>query len=177
MTKPVRKAFFNRLMHFIFDQLKLIGRHTGGLISGIEVYAYTDKHAPERKMIFPPYLQVLQAVIIENAVIHPFTGSALTVDIFVLLGISWYTGLETKVAVVFYVNGTSITARGTFSGMRAFLNTATFQRAAVFMGVFDRIIPPWTHFMASLAKRMSVLGESDIIRGIFRRFCPAVDVD
>lgn len=61
--------------------------------------------------------------------------------------------------------------------MRAFLNAATFQRAAVFMGIFNRIISPGAHFMPRFTKWMAFLAESDVIRGVFRRFCPAVDVN
>lgn len=52
----------------------------GGFISGIKVYAYTDEHGLERKMILSAYLQILQAVVVKDAVIEPFTGSTLTVD-------------------------------------------------------------------------------------------------
>ncbi len=164
-------------MDCIFDGLKLSGIYVGGLISGIQVYAYADEHTPERKMVFPAYFQVLQAVVIEDTVIYPLTGSAFLVNVFVLLGIPRYTGLETQVAFVLYINGAAITARGTFSGMRAFPNAATFQRAAVFMRIFDRIIPPWAHFVACFAKRMAFLVESDAIWGICGRFCPAVNVN
>ena len=64
-------------------------------ISGIQMYAYADEHTPEGEMIPPPYFQMLQAVVIEDAVIYPFTGSTFIVDILVLLGIPWYTGLKT----------------------------------------------------------------------------------
>ncbi len=113
----------------------------GSFISGIKVYAYANEHTPERKMILSTYFQMLQTVVIEDTVIYPLTGSAFLVNVFVLLGIPRYTGLETQVAVVLYVNGAPITARGTFSGMRVFLNAAVFQRTAVFMCIFDRIIP------------------------------------
>ena len=120
---------------------------------------------------------MLQTVVNEDTVIHPPTGSAFTVNIPVLLGIPWYAGLETQVAIVLYVDGASIAARGTFSGMRAFLNAAAFERAAVFMGVFNGVISPWAHFVSCLAERVAFLVESDVIRGTFRRFSPAVDVD
>ncbi len=128
-------------------------------------------------MVLSTYFQMLQAIVIEDTVIYPLTGSAFTVNIFVLLGIPQYTGLEAQVAVVLYVNGAAIAARGTSSSMRAFFNAAAFQWAAVFMGSFDRIISPWTHFMACPAKRMALFVESNVIRGIFGSFCPAVDVD
>ncbi len=135
----------------------------GSFISGIQVYAYTNEHTPERKMVLSPYFQVLQTVVIEDTVIYPLTGSAFTVNVFVLLGIPRYTGQEAQAAVVLYVNGAPIAARGTFSGMRAFPNAAAFQRAAVFMGIFGRVISPWTHFVPCFTKRTAFLAESDVI--------------
>ena len=70
-------------------------------ISGIKMYAYANEHTPEREMISSPYFKVLQTVVIEYAVIYPFTGSTFTVDISVLLRITGITGLETQVSIVF----------------------------------------------------------------------------
>ncbi len=120
---------------------------------------------------------MLQAVIIEDTVIYPLTGSTFTVNILVLLGIPWDTWMEAQVCVVLYVGGAPIAAWGTFRSMRAFLNAATFQRAAVFVGILLGAIPPWAHFVACPAGRMALLVESDAIWGISGRFCPAVDVD
>ncbi len=92
MIKPVRKAFFNRLADWIFDGLELSGIHVGSFISGIKMYAYANEHTPERKMILSTYFQMLQAVVIEDTVIYPLTGSAFTVNVFVLPGIPRYTG-------------------------------------------------------------------------------------
>ncbi len=149
----------------------------GCLTSGIKVYAYANEHAPERKMILSAYFQMLQTVVIKDTVIYPLAGSAFTVNILVLFRLPWYAGLEAQVTVILNVNGAAIAARGTFSGMRAFLNAAAFQWAAVFMGVLDWIVSPWAHLVACPAKRMALLAESDIIRGIFGGLCPAVDVD
>lgn len=151
--------------------------YVGGFISGIKVYAYADEHGPERKMILSAYFQILQAVVIEDTVIYPLTGAAFAVDLFVLQGIPGYAGLEAQTAIVLYVNGAAIAARGTSGSMRAFLNAATFQWAAVFMGVFDRVITPWAHLVSCPADRMAFFAESDVIRSIFRRRCPAVDIN
>ena len=141
------------------------------------MYAYSNEHTPERKMVLSAYFQMLQAVVIENAVIYPLTGSAFTVNLFVLLGIPGDTWLEAQAAVILYVNGAPIAAGGTFSGMRTILNASASEWAAVFMCVFDRIIPPWAHFMSCFAKGMAIPAESDAVRCIFRKFSPAVDVN
>ncbi len=87
----------------------------------IQMDADPDQHSPEGKVVFSPYFQMLQAVVIEDTVIYPLTGSAFTVNILVLLGIPRYAGMETQVPVVLYVDGSPIAARGTFRGMRVFL--------------------------------------------------------
>ena len=58
-----------------------------GLISGIQMDADTDQHCPKREMILSPDLQMLQAVIIDNPVVYPFTGSTLAVGFFIQGGI------------------------------------------------------------------------------------------
>lgn len=141
------------------------------------MYAYADEHTPEREMIPSPYFQMLQAVVIEDAVIYPLTGSTFLVDILILLGIPWYTGLETQVCIILYVDSAPIAARGAGPFMGTFLNAAAFEGAAVFTGIFDRIIAPGAHFMPGSAEGMPQFIKSDVIRGILGRFSPAVDVD
>ena len=83
-----------------------------GFISGIQMDADTDQHRPKREMIFSPDLQMLQAVIIENPVIYPFTGSTIAVGFFVKIGISGDTAMETQLGMVFDINSPAITAPG-----------------------------------------------------------------
>ncbi len=146
-------------------------------IPGIQVYAYANEHTPKRKMVRAVYFQVLQAVVIEDPVVQALTSSALLVNIPILLGIPWDAWLEAQVPFVLYVDGAPIAARGALGGMGALLDPAAFERAAVFMGIFARVISPWTHFVPRPAERMAFLVESDVIGAIFRRFCPAVDVN
>lgn len=65
-------------------------------------------------MILSPDLQMLQAVIIENPVVYPFTGSTLAVGFFIQRGIPGDIGMETQVGMVFDINRPAITALGTF---------------------------------------------------------------
>ncbi len=85
--------------------------------------------------------------------------------------------MEAQIGMVFYVNSASIVSRGAFRFMWAGINAPAPEGASVFMGILDRIISPWTHFMAGFAKWMAFLVEGDVIRGIVGRFCPAVDVN
>jgi hypothetical protein len=91
-------------------------------------------------MIPAAYFQALQAIVIENAVVDAFTGGTLLVNILILLGIPGDTRLETEVSFILYVDCASIVARRAFGGVRAFLNTVTFQRTSVFMCIFERVI-------------------------------------
>ena len=151
--------------------------YVGGFIPGVKVYAYADEHTPERKMISSAYFQMLQAVIIQHAVIDPFAGSTFTVDGFVLLGIPGDTGMKAQVSMVFYVDSPPITAGGTFYFIRARADTLTSEGTAVFMCIFARVISPWAHFMPCSAKRMAFLVESDVIWGIPGRLGSPVDIN
>ena len=147
------------------------------LVSCVKMDAYADDHGPKRKMVPAPYLELLQAVVIEDAVIYPFAGGAFLVGVLVLLGIPGDAGMEAQVPMVLYVDSAAIAAWGAFRLVGAFLNGSASERAAVFMGVLDRVITPWLHFMPCPAEGMAILIESDIIRGIFRSFGPSIDVD
>ena len=56
-----------------------------GFISGIKVYAYAYEHGSKGEIVLSPYHQVLQGIIIQDAVIDPFTGSPFAVNILILL--------------------------------------------------------------------------------------------
>lgn len=149
----------------------------GRLIPGIQVYADTDEHPPEREMVPAPYLQILQAVIIKYPVIDPLAGSPFLIEFLVLLRIPWDAWMETQVCMVLDVNRAAIAARGAFRFIWAFPNAAASEGAAVFMGVLDRVIAPGFHFIPCPAEGMTFFAEGDIIRSIFRGLCPAVDVN
>lgn len=129
--------------------------HVGGFISGTKVCAYAYEHGPERKMILSAYLQMLQAVVVKDAVIEPLTGSTLTVDgpeEFRTLGDA---GMETEVCMFFHVDRASVTAGGTLSFIRAGRDASAPERAAVPMCIFYRVISPRAHFMPCPAKWVS----------------------
>lgn len=67
------------------DIYRLYRGQKAGFISCIKVYAYAYEHGPEGKIIFSPYHQILQEIIIQDAVIDPFTGCSFAVDILILL--------------------------------------------------------------------------------------------
>lgn len=59
------------------------------------MYADADEHGPEREMILAPYFQVLQAIIVQDAVIYPFTRGTLAIYFLVLFGTPGDAGSET----------------------------------------------------------------------------------
>ena len=83
-------------------------------------------HAPEWKMILSPYFQILQAVIVQDAVIDTFTGCAFAVYLPVLFGIPWNAGMEAEVAVVLYVDGAPVVSGGTLLCMGAGIYAPAF---------------------------------------------------
>ena len=120
---------------------------------------------------------MLQAVIVQDTVIDTFTGRAFAVYLPVFFGIPWDAGMEAEVTVILYVDGAAIAAGGTCSGMGAGIYASTFQRAAVFMCILYGIITPWAHFMPGRTEGVPGFIKSDVCGGIFRRLCPAVDVN
>ena len=45
------------------------------------------------------------------------------------------------------------------------------------MGLFDRVISPGAHFVPGPAQGMSLFVEGNIIRCVFGRFCPPIDIN
>ena len=119
----------------------------------------------------------MQKVVIQDAVIDPFACGALTVDLFILFRIPRDARLEAKVVVVFYVNRTAVTSRGTFFFVWAGIYAFAFEWAAVFMRIFYRVISPCAHFVACLAKGMAAFTKSDVNWGMFLGLCPSVDIN
>ena len=77
-------------------------------------------------MILSPYFQILQAVIVQDAVIDTFTGCAFAVYLPVLFGIPWNAGMEAEVTVILYVDGAPVVSGGTLSCMGAGIYTSAF---------------------------------------------------
>lgn len=121
----------------------------------VQVDTDADNHGPEGKMLIPADFHFLQMVIIQDAVIYPFTGSAFTVNGFVFVTAPGNPGMEPEAGSCFYVNGPSITAFGAFFQTPACLDASALQRAAVFLGVFVFVISPAAHPVAGYAQRMS----------------------
>ena len=98
----------------------------GSFVPCVQMDAYADQHSPERKVVYTPYFQVLQAVVIQDPVIGTFTGGTFPVYRFVFFGIPWDTGMETQIAMILYVDGASVAAGGTILFVRAGINTSAF---------------------------------------------------
>ena len=69
---------------------------------------------------------MLQAVIVQDAVIGTFTGCTFAVYLPVFFGIPWDVGMGAEVTMILYVDGAPIVSRGTFSCMRAGIYTSAF---------------------------------------------------
>lgn len=61
-------------------------------------------------MVIAPDFEILQVVVVQDAVIHTFTGGTFTVDGFVLFTVPWNTGMKPEVGAVLYIDSPSIAA-------------------------------------------------------------------
>lgn len=138
----------------------------------IKVYADADEHGPEREMILAPYFQVLQAIIVQDAVIHPFARGTLSIYFLVLFGIPGDAGLETQVTMVLYINGATVVPRGTRFRVRAGVDASAFERATVLACILDGGVAPWAHRVSRHAQRVSFLVKGDILGGVWRGLRP-----
>ena len=134
----------------------------GSFMPCIQMDAYPYEHSPKRKVVPAPYFQVLQAVVVQYAVVDTLTGCTFAVYFAVFFGIPWDPWMEAEVAVILYVDGAPVVSGGAFCGMGAGIYAAAFQRAAVFVRIFYGIIAPWTHFMPGRAEWMSGFVKSDV---------------
>ena len=75
------------------------------------------------------------------------------------------------------INRPAITALGAVLFKETGIDPAAFQRAAIFMSLFDRIVSPWAHFVPGPAQRMSLFIESNVIRCVFGGCCPSIDIN
>lgn len=141
------------------------------------MYADADEHGPEREMILAPYFQVLQAIIVQDAVIYTFTRGTLAIYFLVLFGIPGDAGMETQVTMVLYINGAAVVSRGTRFRVRAGVDASAFERATVLACILDGVVSPGAHFMPRHAQRVSLLVKGDIPGGVWRGLRPAVDVN
>lgn len=66
--------------------------------------AYPNDHCPEGKVVIAPDFEILQVVVVQDAVIHTFTGGTFTVDGFVLFTVPWNTGMKPEVGAVLYID-------------------------------------------------------------------------
>ena len=86
--------------------------------------ADSDDHRPEREMVDAVYLQMLEAIVIQEPVVYPFTSGTVFVDILEQVGIPWYGGMKAEVSMLFDIYRPAIGARRAFGLMRACVQTA-----------------------------------------------------
>ena len=63
--------------------------------------ADSDDHRPEREMVDAVYLQMLEAIVVQEAVVYPFTSGTVFVDILEQVGIPWYGGMKAEISMFF----------------------------------------------------------------------------
>ena len=85
--------------------------------------------------------------------------------------------MEPQVGIILDIDCAPIASGGAGSGKRAGANTPAFQWATVFMCILYGVIAPGDHPMPGPAERVPLFVESNVIRGIVRRLCAAIDID
>ena len=84
--------------------------------------------------------------------------------------------MESQVGVVLDIDRAPIASGGAGSGKRAGADTPASQWAVAFMRILYEVIVPGDHAMAGPAERVPLFAESNVIRGIIRRLCAAIDI-
>ena len=161
--------------HLVVKRISTLYR--SGLCPCIKMDADSDYHRPKGKVIFSTNFQVLQLVVVQKALVQPLACGAFVVNFFVFIRIARYPCLKAEVSLIFDVDGASICSGRAFFFMLARLYPAAFQRAPVFVGIFQRVVSPWAHFAAAFADGMPLLVKQDVIRSIFRRSGSAIYVN
>ena len=175
MPKRLEKHLLSSLAFLVRAVYVLV--HRGSFALGIKMDTDAYEHRPEREVVDTADLQFLEMVVVQESIVQTLACGALFVDGVVLFCTTRDTGIEPQVAMVFNIDCPSIELSATaLLFIRAGFNPSAPERAAVFMGILHRVIAPGYHFLIVTAERRPVFIESDIIRGIFRSFVPAVDV-
>ena len=98
---------------------------------------------------------MLQAIVVKDTVVDPFTCRTFAVYRFILFRIPGNLRLETQVTVFLYVNSASIAAGRAFFGIGAGGGASAFEWTAVFMGTFYALPGTEGVLLKSRVKRMS----------------------
>lgn len=110
--------------------------------------AYPNDHCPEGKVVIAPDFEGLQVVVVQDAVIHTFTGGTFTVDGFVLFTVPWNTGMKPEAGAVLYIDCPSIAAFPALRRAGTLLNPVAGKGAAEFLGILIFVISPAAHAQA-----------------------------
>ena len=110
--------------------------------------AYPNNHCPEGKVVIAPDFEILQVVVVQDAVFHTFTGGTFTVDGFVLFNVPWNTGMKPEVGAVLYIDSPSIAAFAALRRAGTLLNPAAGKGTAEFLRILIFVISPAAHVQA-----------------------------
>lgn len=113
--------------------------------------AYPNNHCPEGKVVIAPDFEILQVVVVQDAVIHTFTGGTFTVNGFVLFTVPWNTRMKPEIGAVLYIDCPSIAAFLALRGAGTLLNPVAGKGTAEFLRILIFVISPATHAQACLA--------------------------
>lgn len=126
------------------------------LQTGIQMDIDADDYREEGISLSGMEPHVIEMVIVEHPVVHPFTGSVIIVNLLIFIGPSEYQGIEPDIPVEFCVNIAAIGRKGTLLPKWTEARFAAGKGASPFTGMLLFTVTPVDHTEASHAQRSAV---------------------
>ena len=119
----------------------------------------------------------MQMVIVEDAVVYPFTGCAVFINFFIFPRAPGNRGIKARIPVRFCIDAPPVWGFGAFIPARTVIHFAAGQRAAPFAPAAAGAIAPVYHPVASLADGRSILIDNHFIWNGFWHAAVGIQVD
>lgn len=135
---------------------KLYRLHCAFLQPCIQMDADTDDHGEEGIPLSGMDSHIMQMVVVEDAVIYPFTGSTVIINFLIFIRAACNGRIKTDVPFRFCVNAPAIRGRRTFLFTGAGIRFAAGKGTAPFAGMLLFAVAPVDHTQPCHAKRGAV---------------------
>lgn len=119
----------------------------------------------------------MQMVIVQDAVVYPFTGCAVFINFFIFPRAPGNRGIKARIPVRFCIDAPPVWGFGAFIPARAGIHFAAGQRTAPFAPAAAGAISPVYHPVASLADGRSILIDNHFIWNGFWHAAVGIQVD
>lgn len=143
----------------------------------IQMNVDADDHGKEGIAFSGVDAHLVEMVIIEHTVVHPFAGSSVIVDSLVFLCAPWNGSVKPDVPVGFGVDAAAIRRRGAFRPAWAGVRFAADKRAAPFTGMLLFAVSPVDHTEPGPTQRCAVPVDPDGVRDRVRPSPVGVEIN